>query len=217
MTRRAATASHISTQFCNLPDSAECVFAPSPPPPTSPRFLPPRRADPSPRERRRVSGGGCSPWRRPSVSPCQCLWARPYRVWQRECLSVCVLASVSLTVLRLFPVTGACVRARAQAPWMCLVVFPLVERSHVLRHSAALLMMQLLEPSPSLHVALLQTTVACSWARGCSCCVKSVGGRAGLPGQSSLRDLDLDLDVYRRCNLIQAPTGAFMLSVSNAS
>jgi len=44
------------------------------------------------------SSGERSPWRRPSVGPWQCFSrARPYRVCQRECLSVCVLVSVSLT------------------------------------------------------------------------------------------------------------------------
>lgn len=104
-----------------------------------------------------------------SVSQCECWWARPYHVWQRECLSVSVLDCASLTVLRLFPVhVHVHVRTRP-------VRVSLMKQIHVLRHSAALLMMQRLKPSPSL---IFSSSASSSNTRYCWCCWW--GGQGGV-------------------------------------
>lgn len=60
-----------------------------------PLFLPPPPFLPLRNES--VSHGDWSPWRRLSLSPRRSLWAKPYRVCQREGLSGCVLVTVSFT------------------------------------------------------------------------------------------------------------------------
>lgn len=157
MTRRPASALHISAQPCNHPDSAECFCSLCHPLPTSPTST--RRSLSAPET-------ACQ-WRR--LLAMETSISQAVVVFVGEALSclaarvfICVLVSVSLS-----PATLCCARAgaRAWAASVCLVGFPVMKRIHVLRHSAVLPVMQRPPPpacsSFPLHRLLLR-------ARGCA-------------------------------------------------